>query len=86
VFLLSRDEVDKYLHRTTTALAKPSAYALAKGVRVNSQGDAKWWLRSFGDEDHAYYVTDFGSICKRGFYIYYYDLSEVRPAVWITNE
>ena len=66
--------------------AKPSEYARAKGLRVNPSGYSKWWLRTFGDEDHAYYISDIGNICKRGFYIYYYNDSEIRPAMYIANE
>lgn len=86
VFLLSKDEAAQYLQRSPARKAEPSEYALAKGVRVSPSGYAKWWLRTFGDEDHAYYMADTGSVCKRGFYIYYYDLSEIRPAVSITLE
>ena len=83
VFLLSKDEIKRYTRQGKDLWAEPSEYALAKGVRTTPSGHAKWWLRTFGDEDHAYYITDTGFICKRGFYIYYYDLSEIRPAIWI---
>lgn len=86
VFLLSKDEIKEYFKLGKALQAKPSEYARAKGLRVNPSGYSKWWLRTFGDEDHAYYISDIGNICKRGFYIYYYNDSEVRPAMYIANE
>lgn len=86
VFLLSRDEAQQYLPDSRTRKAVPSAYALAKGVRVDNYGCCRWWLRSFSEEDHAYYIDKAGGMSKRGFYIYYYADSEIRPALWLYNE
>jgi len=85
-FLLSKEEAEEYLRGDNMRIARPSACALAKGARVDNKGNCKWWMRSFSEEDHAYYIDSAGKMGKRGFYIYYYDLAEVRPAIWLCNE
>jgi hypothetical protein len=86
VFLLSKEELESYYRDRRERRAVPTAYAAQNGVRVDNKGFCKWWTRSFSEEDHAYYVDAGGRLGKRGFYIYYYEESEIRPAIWIKSE
>lgn len=86
VFLLDIDTAEETMRTARSRMAEPSAYAAAKGARINNKNHCNWWLRSFGQEDYAFYVDKRGKVCKRGFNIYYYEAVEVRPAMYVSNE
>ena len=84
VFLLSIPEANKYFNSDSARQCKPTDYAFANGVYVNSSnGNCWWWLRSPGhyqDSDASVRsggdVGEFGSDVNRG-------VNAVRPALWI---
>ena len=85
VFLLSVPEANKYFSSDSARQCKPTDYAVANGVDVNSSnGNCEWWLRSPGlYQDRAALVDDDGDVYENGSVVYrYYDLA-VRPALWI---
>ena len=84
VFLLSLDEAERYFADDDARRLKPTDYAVARDVWVNSDnGNAWWWLRSPGHYGrNAAGVGSFGSISNDGPYV---DLggNAVRPALRI---
>ena len=82
VFLLSFEEVSRYLPEAADRAADASPAAAASGVRVKPNGHCSWWLRTPGRRQyHAACVTTSGD---------YYDFFDVtcrtnavRPAVWV---
>ena len=85
VFLLSVPDANKYFSSDSARQCKPTDYAVANGVDVNSSnGNCDWWLRSPGlYQDRAAIVHDDGDVYENGSVVYrYYDLA-VRPALWI---
>ncbi|MGN1394577.1 MAG: DUF6273 domain-containing protein [Succinivibrionaceae bacterium] len=91
VFLLSLDEVYKYLPNANQRTIKVTAYAKKRGAwacedycRKNGfYGDGYWWLRSPGcSRGSAAYVGDYGGIddCGSGVHD---DSNAVRPALYI---
>ena len=85
VFLLSKEEVEKYFANKDARKCKATAYAKAKGASVNNDGYCWWWLRSAipRDSNLVYYVSNDGVI-------YSLDVcgncGSVRPALWINLE
>ena len=83
VFLLSITEANKYFSYDNARQCKPTDYAVANGVSVNSSnGNCWWWLRSPGryDQDFAAEVSSGGfeiNTCVNG------GSDAVRPALWI---
>ncbi len=83
VFLLSITEANKYFSSNSARQCKPTDYAVANGVYVNSfDGNCWWWLRSPGHgQNYAAGVLSGGdvdvggSIVDNGY--------AVRPALWI---
>lgn len=84
VFLLSIGEAERYFADDDARRLKPTDYAVARGVWVNSDnGNAWWWLRSPGDNDGSAAVVDsYGSILDVGIYVSNIG-SAVRPALRI---
>lgn len=87
VFLLSYDEADSLFAGSKERRAKPTSYALDKGIMVSmkgsSEGCAPWWLRSPGRDVHsAVCVRDIGYILNSGYNVYYEGYG-VRPAMWV---
>lgn len=87
VFLLSVEEVKQYfLINMLDRQCKPTEYALAKDVYVNSDWDntCHWWLRtpSCNFQNAAAVVFSSGEIFDGGCHVYYDDFP-VRPALWI---
>ena len=81
VFLLSIEEVRKYLGSGSTYLCQPTDYAAACGVLQNDNGNCNWWLRSSENlSTDAPIVTSDGRINTTGFV---YLKKAVRPAMWI---
>ena len=83
VFLLSITEVNKYFSSNSARQCKPTDYAVANGAWENDSGNCWWWLRSPGNYQYrAAIVLVGGDVSENGF-IVNYDLSAVRPALWI---
>ncbi len=84
VFLLSITEVNKYFSSDSARQCKPTDYAVANGVYVNStNSNCWWWLRSPGYRQRdAAYVSSDGVVNVIGNYVIG-ALNAVRPALWI---
>lgn len=90
IFLLSIPETEMYFsfsENHSTAECKPTNYATANGVKVNSDAEYKnncnWWLRSPGmNENHASRVYTSGHIDTGGGRVNY-DEYGVRPVLWL---
>ena len=84
VFLLSLDEAERYFADDDARRLKPTDYAVALGVRVNSDnGNAWWWLRSPGIYDRdAAGISSYGSFSSTGNNVGIYGIA-VRPALRI---
>lgn len=84
VFLLSVTEAGKYFSSASASKCKPTDYALANGVDVNSDIGyyCMWWQRShqFSSTCRAAYITSDG--VRMGWELVNIDLP-VRPAMWI---
>ena len=87
LFLLSTDEVRRYVSGTEYMAAGSTASAVDGGVYVSSQnGCSAWWLRDPGTTDGtAVGVFTDGSILTDGVDVRSID-GAVRPALWITNK
>lgn len=83
IFLLSTNEVNKYLNSNKARQCKPTAYAMANGAYIDSSSNCWWWLRSPGDNQRsAARVYYDGRLLLPGFYVD--DIhGAVRPALWI---
>ena len=82
VFLLSREEAEKYFADDDARKCKPTAYAKAKGVWTGDNGCGEWWLRSsnMGLVDNVNHYGVVNSINVYGF------IGFMRPALWINLE
>lgn len=90
IFLLSLDEVNKYLPNENQRAIKVTQYAIKQGAWVCDSDDCRedygngfWWLRSPGhDQDDATFVLRNDSISGSGDYVDDDDCA-VRPALYI---
>ncbi|MBR6089587.1 MAG: hypothetical protein IKP86_06615 [Anaerolineaceae bacterium] len=87
IFLLSTDEIGKYIPANADRQCKPTAYASANGNGYveDENGYSWWWLRTPGETESASIVYSDGSIYEDTM-----DVSNtgvIRPAFWlILNE
>ena len=86
VFLLSREEAEKYFADEVARKCKPTAYAMAKGALKIDDFSFSWCLRSPVPDlsDCVYYVSNDGDIDDFGFVSS--NDGSVRPALWINLE
>ncbi len=91
VFLLSADEVTKYLTEKRFRICEPTPYAQKTYRYIDDNLDDEyrscmWWLRSIGGETNRFRVVDTysSSIGQNGtdLSVPYY----VRPAMWVKND
>ena len=87
VFLLSMEEIDKYIPTESDRITDATEYARAQSEIFNfwnsGSGIPRWWLRSPGyDADYASCVTEEGDVSKTGISVEYDGLC-IRPALWI---
>lgn len=84
VFLLSVNELERYLPYEAQRFCLPTQYALDRGAHENSKtGRCRWWLRSPGeDSKHAANVFTSGEYWDDYFKVDSSGLT-VRPAIWI---
>ncbi|MBR4748292.1 MAG: hypothetical protein IK083_01795 [Abditibacteriota bacterium] len=82
IFLLSRDEAEKYFAGYEQRACKPTAYA--KTRHIYREGEyCRWWLRSPGaSSKNAVYVNEAGDVFANGFTVHF-DSNGVRPCMWI---
>ena len=82
-FVLSREEVEKYLPATASRIAAPTAVAQRQGSGyINKLGDCWWWLRSSTKgTKYANTVRNDGTFDNRS--VNFATLLGVRPAVWV---
>ena len=82
VFLLGKNEVNRYFAKHTAWECEPTAYAVAQGCHVDD-GFCWWWLRSPGnDQSLTVNVYSFSYVNLYGSYVSNAS-SAVRPAMWI---
>lgn len=83
IFILSPNEVKKYLPSEKSRQCKPSAAVASNLGLYTSSGFCRWWLRSPGEnQDTATSIDYNGGICIRGRTVNYLG-DNVRPALWI---
>jgi len=84
VFVLSKDEVLKYMPNKEDRIIKASEAAKDQGIgTINSNYKAPWWIQDEGIEEmRAMYIEIDGSIDERGKVINNTGMG-VRPALWI---
>ena len=86
VSLLSYQELIKYMPTEFERKTKPTAYAVANGNYVNTDGDSAWWLRSPGPESNIpEHLATWGNLGARTHYVNDYIIG-VRPAIWVNSE
>lgn len=80
VFLLSLQEVNKYMPTLASRSCKDTTYADEQGTLG---GNVSWWLRSPGSSKYdVAYISGEGNI-KSGGTTYWFTFIGVRPAMWI---
>ena len=85
IFLLSIEEVRKYVEPNNLILAEPTIYAMSSGVEKDAKtGGCYWWLRSPGNAGcNIARVSGVGMILEHGFFASD-NHNGIRPAMWIT--
>ncbi len=83
IFLLSKEEAEKYFANVEERKCKATEYAKVNGVLVADNGYSWWWLRSPSTNcnNYVYHVNYIGDIC--GIYSVFNDFVVARPALWI---
>ena len=82
IYLLSMDEVRRYLPDIESRICQPTVYTKVKGVAIENL-NTWWWLRTSGkDRKHMAVVYFDGEMKSEGFRVYVKD-GGVRPAMWI---
>ncbi len=82
VFLLSIQESRRYIDTDELRIARPTDYAVERGVYVFEEA-CYWWLRSPGDENNdAACVRCDGSVYYVGYDVTFYDFG-MRPTIWV---
>lgn len=85
VFLLSKNEAEKYFSSDEERICWPTAYATYDGAwSYGESGSCWWWLRSPGnDEDNANIVSSTGFLGWNGDIVSEHR-GPVRPAMWVS--
>lgn len=99
VFLLSAEEVERYLPEEEERIARATAYAMKKRMHTNEEDAAWWWLRTPGESlRQAMTVDTFGNLYYSGDDVTFgaanpnsasanrYKKNGIRPAVWVDAE
>ncbi len=83
VFLLSIQEVDKYLSEKDRT-CEPTQYAIEQGAWINENiGKGWWWLRTIGRFPYSAAIITYDDfVHSDGFFVDFDDVG-VRPALWI---
>lgn len=83
IFLLSEDEVYKYLPIDSDRVGFVTSYATMKGAQSKDNGSCWWWLRdSAGPSLHTKVVSFDGKVSNYGLFVTDDD-NAVRPAMWV---
>ena len=81
--MLSVNEATTLFTSDEERLSCSTDYAAQKGVYVEDEGFAQWWLRNSGETQNvATVVTNEGFVYDCGVNVEYDDVG-VRPAIWI---
>ncbi len=80
VFCLSMEEARQYFSSGEDRAARPTVYAVTRGVYVAASGSCWWWLRSPGLDAKAAAGIDGGGIIRNGGHNVNYGRVAVRPA------
>ena len=84
IFLLSKEEAEKYFANNDARMCKATEYALSEHAWRDDNGNICWWLRSPDhfhiDNNCVYYVNNVGFIRSTSVDD---DDCVVRPALWI---
>ena len=83
IFLLNRDEANRYFTSNDDRKCRASDYAKENGAYVNSSnGISRWWLRSPGFNSTLAAIVDSGGYVSDGNSVSHADTA-VRPAFWL---
>lgn len=88
VFLLSKDDVDKYMPNSEDRLASATYFARLTGINTKDfkNNYVGWWLSTLGTNDYsAMYIDDDGDINTAGKTVNNTGMG-MRPAMWISLE
>lgn len=86
VFLLSIDEVNKYMPLSGDRMCKATEYAIANGAYTRDGGNYMWWLRTPGHNRGCAAFVDYNcEIAEKGGGVHFVSFS-IRPALWIDLE
>lgn len=82
VFVLSPQEVERYLPNRNDRAVRATSYALSRGASTKVDGNSYWWLRSYSDYS-TQRVQIINSQCN--FYASTMDdyAAVVRPSIWV---
>lgn len=80
VFLLSKEEAEKYFANNDARKCKVTYFAKANGAYVADSGNSPWWLRSPYGNNCVFRVLDDGDI---SFFYIHNNQYVVRPDLWI---
>lgn len=83
MFLLSMEEVEKYLPTPNEKICVPTNYARQNSAWTDPSGNSWWWLRSPGFSTfHAAFIDSKGYIEPMGWSVDY-ENGAIRPAFWL---
>lgn len=83
VFLLSINEVEKYLPSDIDRQCMPTEYAVNQGAWKGFEGNCWWWLRTPGFADNfAAFIRSGGGIRDLGADVFY-KKGAIRPAIYV---
>ena len=86
MFILSPEEIEKYLDTPDKRTAAATGYARQKGIQTDAAGNAAYWLRAPGMRANcAVYVRADGTVENTGYHVNTGDFG-VRVAVWVDTE
>lgn len=70
VFLLSREEIIRYMPEESSRQCSPTSWAKRHGAYTNEKGLCAWWTRSHGQRDNqSAYLNSYGAFGNRPHYV-----------------
>lgn len=82
IFVLSREEVTKYMPDDESRKCRPTEYSRYRGTYVNESGLCAWWTRSLANNRQALYLSSYGTFGTRPHYVDDKVIG-IRPALWV---
>ena len=83
VYLLSIEEAERFFVSNDERIAKPTPYALKKGI-FTENGKAWWWLRTSGNKDSYAADVDYGGDVDSYGSDRYYSVEGIRPVIRVS--